>query len=275
MNEDDIENDDMDDEEAEEDLPEFRITELTQNQDHEQGDHRSYIRIQERTIVSLAEIVAFANKEHLPLSVEECVLKQVRLHAASSDMSFEDSLFTERTLFNKAVFVGNLEFWETSLDEGADFDGTIFKKEVSFDECLFGSEVSFVKAVVEKKAAFTSCVFEGDIQFDNTRFAGDVDFSESTFRGKVSFRDTLFEKSVDLTNTTFERTPETDGSNLAEARERQRVDPEPPKKQYMKKRKKKAEFNPWHTWDKASKKTMTRRHLLRGLFRFLPEEKEE
>jgi uncharacterized protein YjbI with pentapeptide repeats len=275
MNEDEIENDDMDEEEAEEDLPEFRITELTQNQDNEPGDHRSYIRIQERTIASLAEIVAFANKEHRSLSLEECVLKQVRLHAASSDISFEDSLFTERALFNKAVFVGNLEFWETSLDKEAEFDGTIFKKEVSFDECLFGSEVSFAGAVFENKVGFTSSVFEGDIQFDNARFAGDVDFSESTFRGKVSFRDALFEKSVVLTNTTFERTPETDGSNLAEAREKQRVDPEPPKKQYMKKRKKKAEFNPWHTWDKASKKTMTRRHLLRGLFRFLPGEKEE
>jgi hypothetical protein len=76
-------------------------------------------------------------------------------------------------------------------------------------------------------------------------------------------------------NTTFEQAPETTGSNLEEAQEAEEADLERPKKPYRKKPEKRAEFNPWRKLDEASKKTMTRRHLLRGLFRFLPEDKEE
>jgi len=280
MDEDDIHDDDMDDddddsEEDEEDLPEFKITELNRQDKDEEAGSGGDILVQEKMIPSLAELVAFANKEHRPLSFEECVLKKVRVHETGVDISFEESLFTEIVRFDKAVFAGSLGFWETCFDKKAQFHGAVFKEAVSFDECLFRSGVNFENAVFENKATFTSCVFEGDLRFDNARFAADADFSQSTFRGRVVCRDARFERSADLANTTFEHPPDTNGSNLAEAQEIPAPVQEPPRKPYRKKGKKKREFNPWHELDKASKKTMTRRHLLRGLFRFLPEDKEE
>ena len=48
-----------------------------------------------------------------------------------------------------------------------------------------------------------------------------------------------------------------------------------PKKKRRKPLKQRSEFNPWRELDKASRKTMSRRQILRGVFRFLPEKKEE
>lgn len=40
-------------------------------------------------------------------------------------------------------------------------------------------------------------------------------------------------------------------------------------------KRKKREFNPWRELDKVSKKNMTRRDLIRGVFRFLPKDKKD
>jgi hypothetical protein len=37
----------------------------------------------------------------------------------------------------------------------------------------------------------------------------------------------------------------------------------------------KTEFNPWRELDKVSKKNLSRRQILRGVFKFLPEKKNE
>ena len=277
MLEDEIDNHDMDDEEDDEDLPAFNIEELTQQTRDEQGDQSGTIFIRERLIDSLTRIIAFANKDLRPVSFEQCLFKKARLHATNVNMSFEDSLFAENLEFEKAVFTGQINFWETSFDKAAAFSQTVFKGEVSFDECLFSSEADFRKVVFEKRVDFTSCDFEGDVSFDDAKFAARADFSHSTFRGKVSCRHARFENRVDLTNATFAEPPDATGSNLEEARQAVVEEPvqEPLRRPVPKKRQKKAEFNPWRKLDKASKKSMTRRHLLRGLFRFLPEDEKE
>lgn len=277
MHPNDIEDDLMNDEEDEddEDLPEFRITELTYKKDDEQEGLGHDIVIEERTIANLAEIVAFANKACRPVSFERCVVERVRLHEASVDISFEDSLFIEKINFDRAVFTGKLDFWDTSFEQETACGGTTFKEDVSFEECLFRTRVNFARAVFEKTVAFTDCDFEGDVIFDHTTFAAGADFSNSTFRAKMSCRNAQFEKRVDLANTIFEHAPNVTGSNLDEAERAKQADQEGPKKPRPTKPRKRPEFNPWRELDKASKKTMSRRHLLRGIFRFLPADKEE
>ncbi len=274
MSEDNLHNDDMDDDEDDEDLVAFRITELTHKRDDEQEGPDDIV-IEERTIASLAEIVAFASKARRSISFERCVVKRVRLHAASVDISFEDSLFTEKVNFDRAVFTGRLDFWDTCFEQEAACGATTFKEKVSFEECLFRTRVHFARAVFEKEVAFTACDFEADVRFDNATFAAAADFSASTFRAEMSCRNTQFKKRVNLTNTTFEKNPDMTGSNLDAGQEAEQTDEEGPERPYRKRPIKRAEFNPWRELDKVSKKTMSRRHLLRGLFRFLPSDKEE
>ncbi|UCG81811.1 MAG: pentapeptide repeat-containing protein, partial [Desulfobacterales bacterium] len=174
----------------------------------------------------------------------------------------------------RAVFTGKLDFWDTCFEQEAACGATTFNEKVSFEECLFRTGVNFAKAVFEKEVAFTACDFEADVRFDNTTFAAGADFSASTFRAEMSCRNAQFKKRVNLTNTTFEKTPDMTGSNLDEKQEAEQVD-EGPERPYRKRPIKRAEFNPWRELDKVSKKTMSRRHLLRSLFRFLPEDKEK
>jgi uncharacterized protein YjbI with pentapeptide repeats len=275
MHDPDTENNHMDDDENGENLPELDMEELTEATGADQTGPGHQIVIEERTIPSLANVVAFANKAHRPVSFERCVVERVRLHASSVDMSFEDSLFTENVNFDRAVFTGKLDFWDTCFEQVAACGATTFKEEVSFEECFFRMRVNFARAVFEKRVAFTACDFEEDVTFDSTTFAAGVDFTASIFRAKISCRNAHFEKRVDLTNTTFEQAPDITGSNLEEAQEAEEPDQERPKEPHRKKPGKRAEFNPWRKLDEASKKTMSRRHLLRGIFRFLPSDKKE
>jgi uncharacterized protein YjbI with pentapeptide repeats len=275
MHDDEIEEHDANDNEDDENLPEFDIAELGELVGPKKTGGRRNLVIAQRTIPNLADILTFANKVGSPLTIEGCIIKGDRLAGADVDVFIDDSVFTETVYFKNGVFSAMLSLSDTDFEKGIDFQETIFKEDVSMEDCLFLKKVDLGGAIFEKKVSCRWCEFEEDFSMDNARFAGALDFTESTFRGMVTCRDAQFEQAVNLSSATLERAIEATGSNLAEAQESQPAELEPPKKRYPKKGKKKAEFNPWRELDKASKKTMTRRHLLRGLFRFLPENKEE
>jgi hypothetical protein len=277
MHDENPENEHNGDEEDDWELPLFSITELTNKNNTGGSVHEHTILIEERTIADLARIVAFANKELRPIVFEQCVLSEARVIGISVDISFDDCRFTEEVRFDGVVSTGRLSFFDTHFDEEAQFQKTVFKEGVVFDECVFANRVSFFQAVLEKRAVFTLCEFEEDVIFDEVKAAADVDFSDSTFGGNVSFCGARFEKQVNLSNIEFERPPDTTGSNIEEAEKAARGEHRPaaPQEPEPTIRKEKAQFNPWRELDKASKKSMTRRHLLRGLFRFLPDDDKE
>jgi hypothetical protein len=266
---------DGEDDEDDENLPEFDIAELGELVGPEETGGRRNFVIAERTISNLADILTLANEVGSTLIMEECIIKGARLAGVDVDVFIVDSEFTETVYLKNGVFSAKLSFSDTDFAEGLIAQAAIFKEDVSMEDCVFLKKVDLGGAIFEKKVSFTWCEFEEDFSMDNARFASALDFAESTFQGRMTCRDAQFEQAVDLSSAKLERPVEATGSNLAKAQEAQAADQQPPKKRYMKKRKKKAEFNPWRSLDKASKKTMTRRHLLRGLFRFLPGEKEE
>jgi uncharacterized protein YjbI with pentapeptide repeats len=275
MYEDDIDDNDMDNDDVD-DLPEFSIRELGQPGDR--GDTRSIssIAIEERNIPSLAEIVAIANKDGRPISVEDCVLTNTQIRRADIDISVNDSVFTGKADFKNGVFGARFSFCDATFEREADFDQAVFRAQVSFEDCIFENKVNFAGATFEKGVSFTSCDFEEETTFDHATFGGEVDFSWSTFRKDVTCKDAVFSQAVDLSNVKFEGDLDSTGSNLADMKKEARTKQKDPQKMFQNKIKpKKTEFNPWRELDKVSKKTMSRRQILRGIFRFLPERKDE
>jgi len=275
MHEDDVGNDQMEDDKSSEDLPSFTAGELADLYDRDKTEPGREIVIEERTISSLAEIIAFANKHKSPISFEVCVLNEVQIDSADVDMSVYESVFTVQVDFRKGIFTGRLNFWDADFHKRADFGLSIFKKEVSFDDCTFYNGANFAGATFENGAAFASCVFEGEIVFDHAKFAGEVDFSESTFRNKVTFKGTRFSQVVDLSDVEFKEGADTTGSNLMDMEKAAQAKQRRPQKGLPKRAKKRAEFNPWRKLDQVSKKNISRRQILRGIFRFLPEKDEK
>ena len=276
MYEDDIDDNDMDDDDEDDDLPEFNMRELGQPGDR--GDTRSIssIAIDERTIPSLADIVAIANKDGRPIYVEDCVLTNAQIRRADIDISVSDAVFTGKADFKNGVFGARFAFWDATFESEADFDQAVFRATVSFEDCIFEKKVNFAGARFEKGAAFTSCDFEEETTFDHAAFGGEVDFSWSTFRKKVTCKDAVFSQAVDLSNVKFEGDLDSTGSNLGDMKKEARTKQKGPQKMFQNKIKpKKTEFNPWRELDKVSKKTMSRRQILRGIFRFLPEKKDD
>lgn len=283
MHEDDVDDDEMEDDEDEDDLLEFHLEELSQPGDKDETGPRRLmaIAIEERIIPSLADIVAIANKDNRPISIEECELAGAQIDAVNIHISVDESVFTENANFANGIFLAGLAFYDVTFDKKANFGKATFRDKVHFEDCSFRDTVDFSGALFEKGAAFRFCDFQGETTFEDGTFGQEADFSESTFRKKVLFKDAVFKNVVHLDNVQFKDGLETTGSNLADMKKEETKKEAPRqnkavRKTYQKRIKpKKAEFNPWRELDRVSKKTMSRRDMLRGVFRFLPEKKEE
>jgi uncharacterized protein YjbI with pentapeptide repeats len=272
MYEGDVDDDDMDDDEDEEDLPELRLEELNPSGDTDEAGPGHLMVIEERMIPSLADIVAMANQDNRPISIEECELAGAKIDAINIDISIDESIFTEDALFENGVFLGKLTFCDVTFDKKAHFSRAIFREKVHFEDCTFRDTAHFDGATFEKGAVFTFCDFHKETTFDNGTFRDEVDLSESTFWKKVLFRDAVFNKALHLDNVQFKEGLETTGSNLADMKKEARIQNKATQKTDQKRMKpKKVEFNPWRELDRVSKKTMSRRDMLRGVFRFLPD----
>jgi hypothetical protein len=270
-----LDDDRSSDNEQRDDLPEFTLTELGQLDDTEETGPGHRIVIQKRTITDLAEIVAIANKDGRPIKIEECVLTEVQIASADIDVSIHTSVFGQKADFKNAACCGKLEFWNASFVEGADFTGAVFREDVLFKGCTFDMTVSFAEAVFEKKAAFTSCTFKAKVVFDNARFADKRDFSESTVQDGVSYEGTVFETAMRLNSQWLKQSPHLSTPGSGDMKKEAGAENRSQKKRHQKIVKPKTEFNPWRELDTASKKSVSRRDLLRGLFRFLPEKDEK
>jgi hypothetical protein len=103
---------------------------------------------------------------------------------------------------------------------------------------------------------------EDDVDHDDMDDDKDeFDLGGSTFRQNVTF------KEVDLNNVQLKDDLETPGSNLWDMKKEAPRQNKAVRKTYQKRIKpKKAEFNPWRELDRVSKKTMSRRDMLRGVF---------
>jgi len=276
MHEDDVHDDDMDADEDEEDLQGFRIEELARSVDTDETGPRRLIFIEERFIPRLSDIVAIANKDNRPISIEECELAEAQIDSAVIDISIDESVFRKKARFDNGIFQGKLSFYDVIFDKKVDFAGAVFKEKVSFEDCTFHDRVHFGGATFEKGAAFTFCDFREEATFVNGSFQGEVNLSQSTFQKRVSFENAAFQEAVGLRNVQFGEGLETAGSNLSDMKEEALAQKKGTRKHFQKKvKQKKPEFNPWRELDRVSKKTMSRRDMLRGVFRFLPKKKEE
>jgi len=276
MHEDDVDDDEMHEDEDEDRLPELRLEELSHPDDTDGTGPSRPIVIEERMIPSLADIVAIANKDHRPVSIEECELAEARIDSANIDISIDESVFTQNAAFSNGIFLGKVTFFDVMFDKKADFGKAVFRGKVYFEDCLFCDTADFSGALFEDSAAFRFCEFKGETTFEGGTFGQEADFSESTFHTKVLFKEAVFKKDVHVHNAQFKDGFEASGSNFGDTKKEVRTQKKPADKRSHKRIKpQKASFNPWRELDKASKKTMSRRDMLRGVFRFLPKEKEK
>ncbi len=256
-------------------LQELNLGDLSEVNDIGETGTGREILIQEKTIPSLAKVVSVADRDNRHVSIVECEMAEVRIVSANINMSVIDSLFTQKVDFTNWVCRGSLNIWNVSFGEEADFGKAVFSEDVRFEGCTFHKDVSFAGAVFDKGASFTYCEFEGQVVFDSANFAGHVNLSGSVFVERMSCRGALFRKAVDLSDVRFGKPPDMTDSNLPDMKKDTWAEQPTQKKPSPKRVTKKSEFNPWNELDKASKKTMSRRELLRGVFRFLPEKNEK
>jgi len=252
-------------------LPVLDIAELEHHTEQDETGETHCVRIEEKTIQRMGELVTIAEKHNLNVNIQECVLMDARIESCSIDMSFDFSIFRTKMDLSGGVFYGKLKFSDSFFEKETDLSRAVFKQDISFEGCTFYEEVSFFEAIVEREAAIMSCDFEGEVTFDNASFADRFNLSESTFEKRVRCNGAVFKKTVDLSGSVFEEGLDSTGSNLPDVRKDDFADQGGHEHRFQQERRKASQS---HLWRQSAKK-FTRRQLLRGIFRFLPDDREK
>ena len=200
-----------DDELEDEDLPVLSIENL--EKDLVSGKVNS-IRIEEKTIPSLKEVVAIGDRYNKAVYIEDCTLMEASLGSANVDISINNSVITGRTDLKNGSFGRQLNLSDLIFQEEVDFSRTTFKEDVCLEECVFRKKVNCNEAHFEREAVFTSCDFREEVSFEKASFEGRTDFADSTFRKRATYKSTLFKGEVDFSDSVFEEDVEMEGSNL-------------------------------------------------------------
>ena len=261
---------DLDDE----DLPVLDIEHLKDRLQVGKAQSKS-IGIAEKTVLSLKEVVDIGNKYQMGVVIESCVLRETALDLVDVSISIEDSTFQGKVDSREVVFNKELRFWDTTFESETDFSGSTFKEGMYFEDCTFEKGTDFSRVSFKKEIEFIRCRFMEDITFKDASFEGDVDFSGSAFRKNATFTAAFFKGEVDLTGSVFQGWMECAGSNLLDVKKdsfahqpnyEQRVD-----------RKKEPNIKPplSHQINRVMDRPVSRRQILRSIFRFLPKKEEE
>lgn len=114
--------------------------------------------------------------------------------------------FSAELRFNKARFVGpvdfsGVQFRGPALFDGAtfldavDFSGADFGDHADFDNVTFCGTVTFAQAIFEDHAGFQDAAFKGMAWFRGVRFRSHADFEGASFGEEASFEETTFQLS--------------------------------------------------------------------------------
>ena len=293
--EDDLpENDeDLDDEEddADDEYEDFSLDELDEDSIKKTGQ----LMIEGSKISDFASLVSWAEEHNVAIVLENCMVYGIRIKGTPIDISFDDVSFMESFDCPGEKFSGRLCFDDVGFGEGADFGTAVFDEAVSFEDCNFYGSVNFANCRFNNDVSFRDSEFEEQCTFDGTTFQGPVDLTSTTFEKMVSFKDTFFESSVNLHRVDFDAGVDKTGSNIdspqqdeesTEAKDSEEIEngakeegsdtdtPPVPDQSVKKNEESKNEFNPWQELDRVSKKSVSRRQVLRGAFRFLPKKEK-
>jgi uncharacterized protein YjbI with pentapeptide repeats len=125
-----------------------------------------------------------------------------------SDVSFSDSVFTERSFLEGAQFFDIAEFRKAKFSKDAEFDGVNFRSianfaEVDFAESAHFEGASFGRALFRETkfgdhSSFNRARFEEEAFFEGCLFVGFSRFQWAKFYGGASFRGIKFEAEADF-----------------------------------------------------------------------------
>lgn len=275
MDEEQRERDDIEDEEEE--LPIFDLEQLSRRAASDEPGVPIFI--EDQTIPDLGKILAFAHERKRPVAVEGSIIEKACLTLApiplGVELDIEETIFVEDFQCAGVVFDCGLRFCDVTFQARLDFQGAVFHSKVLFDDCEFLEEVDFSGARFKGEVSFSCCDFDQPARFDGARFKGRVNLDHSTFQQALILTDCTFPEPLDLERICCEAGVDLNGSNqqalIAGSTPKKPQKSSAPKSAASEKK----PFNPWRELDRVSKKDMSRRQLLRGLFRFLPEKKEE
>jgi len=247
------------------------VIDTTALENNLQTEKISNILVEEKVIPDLRKIVAIAIEHKKDIVIEECLLTNVSLDLVSVNLFINSSNIKGKVNFKDAFFEGQLHLSDLTFEGEWDCRGTIFREEMYVESCSFMKNVNFSNAHFQKRAVFTSCQFGEEADFKNAIFENDVDFSDSIFVRKPTYVSTLFKGEVYLNDSVFKEGMEVVGSNLPEMKRDNSIE-ELDHDQNHKKRLQRSDIS--NEIGQALQKKVTRRQLLRGIFRFLPEDEK-
>jgi hypothetical protein len=234
------------------------------------------VTIERKIVQDLGEVLAAMAADNVPLDFQDCVIFKAKIKSTEATFFFDGCVFKERLDCKDGTFDGELSFEDSTFEKEADFSGAVFKADLDFEDCVFHETVSFSKTIFAKKARLRSCEFAQEVIFDNASFQGEADLSDATSGQATRYTDAQVGNAVALSHCVFEKGQEITGSNLRDTKTdsfTSEVNSEEKSSQGNIER----TTTPRHqrVAKEEPKKGCTRRELLQGVLRFMPQDKEE
>jgi hypothetical protein len=247
----------------EEDLPVLDIESL---RDTLHTGRKQVVVIEEKIIPDLEGVLLVANEHNVALQIEECILLKCSLPSVDIAISIDYSILKGKVHSKNSTFADKLSFSGSSFEEAMDLEGATFKGDLSFDECVFKREAKLTGAILEGLCFFGSCEFADELDLQMTSFARKAYFHESVFKKGVRHDGAVFREGIEFNKLIFGKNVDsslrlrnygelgrsTDGETEHRIKET-------------------GEHISLSQLDKTLQRRVSRRQILRSVFRFLPE----
>jgi len=107
--------------------------------------------------------------------------------------NFHGATFGDEFVLSDAVFRGELDCMEATVDGETVMDACRFEEPADFSGTVFDDELSALEATFAADCSFEASTFGATASFDETRFGEDATFELATFEATASFRGSVFE----------------------------------------------------------------------------------
>jgi len=141
---------------------------------------------------------------------------------------FQNARFADRTVFDKALFLGDADFRKAEFGGNTGFSRARFASETAFEDGLFTQSADFHGAVFSKAVTFRHTRFQGEVVFSEAVFGEVADFQLTAFPRFATFKGVRFSglanfnamrgaQAFDLTDAHFETAPDFIQAHFEEA----------------------------------------------------------
>jgi hypothetical protein len=131
------------------------------------------------------------------------VPQHTEINILRGSLYFNGTLFTGEVDGSNSLFLQSFEATAANFQGLANFDRSVFAKDVNFSDSIFEQSVNFAKTHFFAPAKFNGIEFKGLADFSNSQFEEVLEFDKCLFEQIADFSHSVFAQPIKFSRTMF------------------------------------------------------------------------